>query len=131
MSFQLHNADFCPRSAHSWPRREQAFKSGQLNRVIVVGPFRGFGRHAAPAARATAFPSRCPCLFRKFSGWLRIVEEAQLMKFILPGFLSLGGVLWAQTATLRGVVTDQSGAAVPNATVTVKGPAGLARTIET
>jgi hypothetical protein len=53
------------------------------------------------------------------------------MKFILPGFLSLGGVLWAQTATLRGVVTDQSGAAVPNATVTVKGPAGLARTIET
>ena len=52
------------------------------------------------------------------------------MKFILPGLL-VGGALWAQNATLRGVVTDQSGALVPNATVTLKGPTGLARTVQT
>ncbi len=33
--------------------------------------------------------------------------------------------LWSQTTTLRGQVTDQSGAVVPGATVTVKGPGGL------
>jgi Carboxypeptidase regulatory-like domain len=52
------------------------------------------------------------------------------MKFILPGLL-VGGALWAQTTALRGVVTDQSGAVVPNATVTLKGPGGLARTAQT
>lgn len=36
--------------------------------------------------------------------------------------------LFGQTATLRGVVTDVSGAIVPGAAVTVKGPAGLVRT---
>jgi carboxypeptidase family protein len=39
--------------------------------------------------------------------------------------------LWAQTTTLRGVVTDQSGAVVPKAAVTLKGPAGLEKTMAT
>jgi Carboxypeptidase regulatory-like domain len=34
----------------------------------------------------------------------------------------------AQTATLRGQVTDESGAVVPGANVMLAGPAGLART---
>jgi hypothetical protein len=45
--------------------------------------------------------------------------------------LLLDAFALAQTVTLRGVVTDQSGAVVPNATVTVKGPAGLERTTAT
>jgi hypothetical protein len=50
----------------------------------------------------------------------------------LPLFLLLLAALAsAQNITLRGVVTDQSGAVVPNATVTVKGPGGLERTTMT
>jgi hypothetical protein len=39
--------------------------------------------------------------------------------------------LWEQTATLRGVVTDQSAAVIPKATVTINGPAGLTQTAST
>ena len=53
------------------------------------------------------------------------------MKRLLLILLLSEGLTWAQTTTLRGVVTDQSGAVVPNATVTVKGPAGLTRTTAT
>src|SRR5258708_3951664 len=35
---------------------------------------------------------------------------------------------FAQTATLRGQVTDESGAIVPAATVTITGPGGLSKT---
>lgn len=43
----------------------------------------------------------------------------------------LAGSLWAQTATLRGVVTDQSGAVVPKATVALTGSDGYTRTAVT
>src|SRR5205823_1693088 len=36
---------------------------------------------------------------------------------------------FAQTATLRGQVTDESGGIVPGAKVVIAGPAGIARTI--
>ncbi len=39
--------------------------------------------------------------------------------------------LWAQSATLRGVVTDVTGAVVPGAKVTVKGPAGPPKSVLT
>ncbi|GEM_PF-2996157 len=42
--------------------------------------------------------------------------------------LVLTASLWAQTAALRGVVTDQSGAIVPKATVGIKGPGGTKTT---
>jgi hypothetical protein len=51
------------------------------------------------------------------------------MRLIL--FVFLTGSLWAQTATLRGVVADQSGAVVPKATVTIKGPGGLTQAFVT
>ena len=35
---------------------------------------------------------------------------------------------WAQTAALRGLVTDQNGAVVAGAKVTVNGPSGLSKT---
>src|SRR3984893_3759034 len=40
--------------------------------------------------------------------------------------LSFAPAVFAQTATLRGQVTDESGALVPKATVTLKGPNGVA-----
>jgi hypothetical protein len=50
------------------------------------------------------------------------------MKLIGPliAILSLAPAVFAQTATLRGQVTDESGALVPKATVTLKGPNGSA-----
>jgi hypothetical protein len=45
-----------------------------------------------------------------------------LAAFLLPPILS------AQTATLRGQVTDESGAIVPGANIVLGGPAGLAKT---
>ena len=50
------------------------------------------------------------------------------MKLIgsLIAILSLAPAVFAQTATLRGQVTDESGALVPKATVTLKGPNGIA-----
>jgi hypothetical protein len=47
---------------------------------------------------------------------------------ILFTFFCLAGPLWAQTASLRGQVTDQSGAAVANAIITLQGPSGFAAT---
>jgi hypothetical protein len=44
-------------------------------------------------------------------------------------FLASSASLWAQTAALRGVVTDQSGAVVPKAAVSLKGPGGLTKTV--
>jgi hypothetical protein len=48
------------------------------------------------------------------------------LSLILVSVLSLP--VLAQTATLRGQVTDESGAVVPGATVTLAGPAGLSKT---
>jgi Carboxypeptidase regulatory-like domain len=44
------------------------------------------------------------------------------MRLIHLVFLALSGSLMAQTATLRGVVTDETGASVASAKVTVSGP---------
>jgi len=44
-------------------------------------------------------------------------------RFLVPALMASS--LWAQTATLRGVVTDPSAAVIPKATVTLNGPAGL------
>src|SRR5579864_6547099 len=57
--------------------------------------------------------------------WLRsaLVRAALLFTLCLPG------LLWAQvsiTGKITGVVTDSSGAVVPNATVEVTGPALMA-----
>jgi protocatechuate 3,4-dioxygenase beta subunit len=55
------------------------------------------------------------------------------MKRFLPLLFSFVLVLWfepllsAQTASLRGVVTDTTGAVVPGAKVMVNGPSGVTR----
>src|SRR5579863_7367461 len=46
------------------------------------------------------------------------------MKLASLLFLVLAGSLMAQTATLRGVVTDETGAVIPSAQVTASGPNG-------
>jgi protocatechuate 3,4-dioxygenase beta subunit len=51
----------------------------------------------------------------------------------IVAFLSMGGAAWAQTgASLSGVVTDQTGAALPDVAVTIKNvDTGATRTIAT
>src|SRR5215210_8544179 len=55
------------------------------------------------------------------------------MKFVLclVAFLVVSPTVLAQTASLRGQVTDQNGAVVTGAQVTVRGAAGLAKTAAT
>ena len=43
-------------------------------------------------------------------------------------FLFLTASVFGQTSTLQGTVTDQSGAIIPGATVTINGPGAVART---
>src|ERR1700676_5222636 len=50
-----------------------------------------------------------------------------MIKYIFPVFL-LQFSLLAQTGTLTGQVTDESGAVVPKATVTIAGSRGVAKT---
>ena len=50
------------------------------------------------------------------------------MKLVYCLFFVLPFSLPAQTATLRGQVTDESGAVVPGAKMVLAGPAGLAKT---
>jgi Carboxypeptidase regulatory-like domain len=52
------------------------------------------------------------------------VKAAALLLLVLCGAASS----FAQNSVLRGVVTDESGAAVPNATVTLSGPGGAQKT---
>jgi hypothetical protein len=52
------------------------------------------------------------------------------IRWILVGLL-LSSPLLAQTATLRGLVTDESGAVIPGAKVTVNGPSGLVKSTAT
>jgi SAM-dependent methyltransferase len=56
------------------------------------------------------------------------VRRRASVKFIFA-LLFCVGYLGAQTATLQGIVTDQSGAVIPKAQVSVKGSSGLARTV--
>jgi hypothetical protein len=51
------------------------------------------------------------------------------MKLVLFVLFSLAGSLGAQTARLQGVVTDESGAVIPKANITLKGTEGLTRTV--
>jgi hypothetical protein len=53
------------------------------------------------------------------------VKLAALMLLVLCGAASS----FAQNSILRGVVTDESGAVVPNAKVTLSGPAGAEKTV--
>jgi len=55
------------------------------------------------------------------------------MKFLYRLFLALvlSSPLLAQTAIVRGIATDESGAVVPGAKVTVSGPSGLVKTATT
>ena len=55
------------------------------------------------------------------------MKVAVLLLLVLCGASSS----FAQNSILRGVVTDESGAVVPNATVTLSGPAGAGRTATT
>ena len=52
------------------------------------------------------------------------------MKLLLRVFVSLffSSALFAQTGTLRGVVTDESGAIVPGAKITLTANTGTANT---
>ena len=47
------------------------------------------------------------------------------------GVLLVAAHIFAQALTLRGLVTDESGAVVPTATVSLAGPAGLSKTAVT
>lgn len=49
------------------------------------------------------------------------------MKLLCLLYFALSASLLAQTATLRGVVTDGSGAAVPSAKITIAGKTGVSR----
>jgi hypothetical protein len=53
-----------------------------------------------------------------------------LIRWILLGLI-LSSPVFAQTATLRGLVTDESGAVIPAAKVTVNGPSGLVKSTTT
>src|SRR5258707_9450336 len=54
-----------------------------------------------------------------------------MMRLVLGMMILVSTSLGAQTASLRGQVTDESGAVIPAATVTLKGPAGLMKTAVT
>ena len=53
------------------------------------------------------------------------------VKFIVVAAFAGAGLLTAQGSTVRGVVTDQSGAVIPKATVTFSSPDGLRKTVMT
>ena len=55
----------------------------------------------------------------------------KLICILLALFVWLTMPVFAQTATLRGQVTDESGAIIPGATVKVIGPNGLIKTVTT
>lgn len=59
----------------------------------------------------------------------RVSERARIC-FVLLSIL-LASSAFAQTATLRGQVNDESGAVIPGAKVTVSGPGGLVKTTAT
>ena len=51
----------------------------------------------------------------------------KLIYLVLAAFLVISPVV-AQTASLRGQVTDESGAVIPGAKVTLTGPSGFVKT---
>ena len=54
----------------------------------------------------------------------------KLISCLFAFFLTSASLL-AQNATLRGQITDESGAVIPGATVTLKGPSGFVKTSTT
>lgn len=63
----------------------------------------------------------------------RVINRAQRLVFVILLFAGAGGAVFAQeTAVIDGVVTDESGGALPGATVTVKNmETGTERTVVT
>jgi hypothetical protein len=55
----------------------------------------------------------------------------KLICILLTLLLLMTAPVFAQTATLRGQITDESGAIIPGATVTLTGPSGLVKTLTT
>ena len=55
----------------------------------------------------------------------------KLIYIVLTLLLFIATPVFAQTATLRGQVTDESGAIIPGATVKLNGPSGLVKTLTT
>ena len=55
----------------------------------------------------------------------------KLIYILLTLLLLITAPVFAQTATLRGQVTDESGAIIPGATVKLNGPSGLVKTLTT
>jgi carboxypeptidase family protein len=55
----------------------------------------------------------------------------KLICILLTLLLLMTAPVFAQTATLHGQVTDESGAIIPGATVTLTGPSGLVKTLTT
>jgi hypothetical protein len=94
-------------------------------------------RASRPRVGQTSHHRFSSILFRKSSiiqirqngtGWVRSIEELDLLKLCLPLLVVLAASpLLGQTAALSGRVTDESGAVVPGAKVTLTGPAGAVR----
>src|ERR1035441_10785765 len=83
-----------------------------------------------PRRRAAAVAAHPCCRIRFPSSWWgskrRVTGGGAELKFLLSLAVALlfSQVLFAQTATLRGQITDASGAGIPRAKVTLHGASG-------
>src|SRR5436190_22388180 len=66
-----------------------------------------------------------PFEYRELRGFIRISMK---LIFFFTIFLISSLIIFGQTVSLRGQVTDQNGAFVAGAKVTVNGPSGLVKT---
>src|ERR1035441_6839886 len=86
--------------------------------------------------RVVAVVAALQCCRIRFPFWwlgskqrVRVGAELRLLHSLAIAFL-LSQALFAQTASLRGQVIDESGALVPRAKVTINGPSGSVKTTE-